>query len=474
MIELPSGAHAALTMELGEANVSTDMADLLANSRGVWPVEVKAMRRFLAGDERARLTLPGCVVRPADAWEVATVLRIAQEWRIPVVPFGGGSGITGGAAAIPGSISLDTKRLTSLRVDAVSMVAEAGGGISGIELETRLNAQGLSLGHFPQSLLSSTVGGWVATRASGTFSTRYGNIEDRVIGLEVALPGGELLRTRATPRSATGPDLTQWFIGSEGTLGVITEVGLSLHPMAPDQERRSFVFPSFEMGLQAIRGFMRMGARPGVARLYDAGETAHKFPGFGYDDGSALLLLVFEGESELVAADVAVTERACAAGFEGGREPVDHWWRSRFDTRGLVERNCALGGVADAIEVSAFWGDMMRVYTGMMDAAARHNVAAFAHLSHAYRSGGGLYVIVSGQAEDDEAAIGLYTSVVDDLLAACLENGGSISHHHGIGRGKARWLAVEHSDAGMALLKRIKQAFDPVGIMNPGVLGLGG
>lgn len=199
--EIPVPALAALVVALGEANVSTGISDRLANARGVWPVELKAMRRAItgAGVDGHPPRLPGCVVWPADTGDVRAVLHIAGEWRIPIVPFGGGSGIVGGTVPPPGCISLDTKRLDRLSVDQTSLVAYVGAGIIGVELERRLNEHGCSLGHFPQSFHSSTVGGWVATRASGTFSTLHGNIEDRVVSLEVVVPGGEVLRTRPSP-----------------------------------------------------------------------------------------------------------------------------------------------------------------------------------------------------------------------------------------------------------------------------------
>ena len=469
-----ASALAALVDALGPEHVSTDRSDRLANARGVWPVELKAMRRAIDGAGSDGPPLPGCVVWPADTEAVSAVLRVAQQWRIPVVPFGGGSGIVGGTAAPSGCISLDTKRLDRLRVDPVSLVANAQAGIVGVDLERRLNGLGYSLGHFPQSLHSSTVGGWVATRASGTFSTLHGNIEDRVVGLEVVLSGGDVLRTRPSPRSAAGPSLAGLFLGSEGVLGVITEAALWVHPLTPRRPGASFAFPGFAAGLEAVRAFVQTGARPGVVRLYDAGETAHKFPDLGLPDGASLLVLVYEGAPELVAAHEAIARRACLAGggTATGVDPADHWWRTRFDTRGLILANSRDGGIADAIEVAGHWGDLPGIYAAMMAAAELHGAHAYAHVSHVYPSGGGLYVIFSMQESDDEAAAVSYQRLVDDLLVACHETGGSISHHHGIGRGKAHLLPLEHGAAGTSLLRAIKRAVDPDALLNPGVLGL--
>jgi alkyldihydroxyacetonephosphate synthase len=473
---MPRHVLAALTTAVGEANVSTGVADRMANARGVWPVALKQARMSITKRGHAGPQLPGCVVWPADTGEVSAILRIAQEWRVPVVPFGGGSGIVGGTTATPGCISLDSKRLAQLRIDPISGVAFAQAGIVGIDLEQRLNEAGFSAGQFPQSLFSSTVGGWVATRASGTFSTLHGNIEDRVVGLEVVLPGGEVMRVRPSPRSATGPKLAEMFLGSEGTLGVITEVALWVHPVAEHRVWASYAFPSFHAGLDAVRVFIQAGARPGVVRLYDAGETSHRFSTLGHPPETSLLVLVYEGARALVAANGEVAHRAClaAGGTDLGPEPAQLWWRTRFDTSGLIRANSSEGGYADAIEVAACWNDLPAVYAAMMRVAERHGAHAYAHVSHVYPSGGGLYVISSARADDDENAISSYQRLVDTLLTACHEAGGTISHHHGIGQGKARMLPAEYGEAGMNVLRTVKRTLDPHGIMNPGVLGLGG
>jgi alkyldihydroxyacetonephosphate synthase len=456
----------ALAAALGAEHVSTTLPDRLANSRGVWPVELKQARRSELP------SLPACVVWPSDAQQVAAVLRLAAEARVPVVPFGGGSGIVGGTLPVPGCISLDTKRLNRLRLDETSLVAYAGAGWWGGQLEAHLNSRGYSLGHFPQSLHSSTVGGWVATRASGTFSTLYGNIEDRVVGLEVALANGDILRTHASPRSATGPNLNELFLGSEGTLGVVTEAALSLHVLPEARVWDSFVFPAFEPALDGLRAMLQAGVRPAVVRLYDAAETAHKFAGLGLDVGAGLLVLVYEGVREVADAYAAAGSRFCqAAGGCGlGAGPAERWWQTRFDTSGMVLANSRSGGICDAIEVAALWKDLPAVYAGMARAAQAHGAHVHAHMSHVYPAGGALYVIVLAEAADDAAALDLYLRMVEAMLAACHAAGGSISHHHGIGRGRAHWMGAEHGPPGLRLLCSLKAALDPAGILNPGKL----
>jgi alkyldihydroxyacetonephosphate synthase len=457
---------ADLKAAVGAEHVSTAISDRLANSRGVWPIELKQARG------PGLPPMPAAVVWPGDAAEVSAVLRLVNTAGVAVVAFGGGSGIVGGTTPAPGCLSLDTKRLNGLRVETTSLVAYAGAGLWGADLERSLNEQGLSLGHFPQSLFSSTVGGWVATRASGTFSTLHGNIEDMMLGLEVVLADGTLVRTPASPRSATGPNLNELFLGSEGTLGVVTEVALSVHRAAEWRLWDSFAFEGFECALDALRCMLQTGLRPAAVRLYDPAETAHKFGGFDLPPESCVLVLVYEGLRELVEVSAALGRRDCErqAGRYLGSTPAEHWWQTRFDTSGMVLANSRPGGISDAIEVAALWRDLPAVYAAMTAAARRHGAAVHAHVSHVYPAGGALYVIVSAQAQDDEAAVALYRALVDDLLAACLAAGGRLSHHHGIGLGRAHWMRAEHGEAGLGVLRALKQTLDPRGILNPGKL----
>jgi alkyldihydroxyacetonephosphate synthase len=312
----------------------------------------------------------------------------------------------------------------------------------------------------------------VATRASGTFSTLHGNIEDRVIGLEVVLANGEVVRTHTSPRSATGPNLNELFLGSEGTLGVVTNVALSLHRLAEARVWDSFAFASFVPALGALRAMLQAGVRPGVVRLYDAAETAHKFHGLGLKDDACVLVLVYEGLRELAETSSTLGRRFCtnAGGRDLGSGPAQQWWQTRFDTSSMVLANSRSGGISDAIEVAALWQDLPAVYAAMTDAARRLGAQVHAHISHVYPAGGGLYVIVMAEADSDEAVVRLYRQLVDDLLAACHAAGGSLSHHHGIGLGRAHWMAAEHGRTGLDVLRAIKTALDPRGILNPGKL----
>ncbi|HEX9697348.1 MAG TPA: FAD-binding oxidoreductase, partial [Actinomycetota bacterium] len=283
-----------LTSLLGADSVSTDPIDLAAHAHDWWP---DALLRERSGET---LTLPVAVIRPSSAEQVASTLRWASAAGTPVVPFGGGSGVCGAAQAVAGAIALDTRRLDRIQIDETALTVVAGAGVMGSVLEAALNERGLTLGHYPQSIEISTVGGWCATRGAGQKSSAYGRIDDMVLGMEVALAGGDLVRFPARAGTSAGPDLMRVFLGSEGTLGVITEATLRLHPQPSEASHAAFGFERFEDGLDALRLLARAGALPAVARLYDEADAAIAFRDRA--PGGSVLIVRFEGDDGPVAA----------------------------------------------------------------------------------------------------------------------------------------------------------------------------
>ena len=282
-----------LTSALPAGRVTTAEADRRAHAHDYWALEAIHDR----GPEPAQG--PACVVFPESTAEVATVLEIADRLRTPVVPFGLGSGVCGGVLPGHDSIVVDLTRMASLvSASRESLVAVAQAGMNGAECERQLGESGLTLGHFPQSIARSTVGGWVATRASGQLSTRYGNIEDLVLALEVVLPGGQIVRTFPSPRAATGPDLRALFLGSEGTLGIVTEVTLKLSPTPAFQQGFAARLKTWDDGLAISREMLQAGWRPAVLRLYDEIEAARNFTEW-VPQPSALLLVLSEGSQAM-------------------------------------------------------------------------------------------------------------------------------------------------------------------------------
>jgi alkyldihydroxyacetonephosphate synthase len=371
-------------------------------------------------------------------------------------------------------VSLDLTGLDGIvNIDRDSLLVEVRAGTFGPDLEAALRSDGFTLGHWPQSFDLSTVGGWVACRGAGQYSTRYGKIEDMVAGLEVVLADGRVIRIGGTaPRAATGPDLMQIFVGSEGTLGVVTSALLRIHPAPPAERRAAYSFPDFAAGLDACRRILRSGATPAVLRLYDAAESERQFE----IPGRAVLIVVDEGDQALIAAVMDVVRREVVA--RGGLVADDTLagrWLERRNHLPPVEDLIRGGLVVDTVEIAARWSALPPLYE---DAVARlgaidGTLAASAHQSHAYTDGACLYFTFAGRPTSPgvQAAEVYYRQAFDAVTAATMAHGGAISHHHGIGLNRARYL-VDHLGPAFGVLQSVKDALDPAGILNPGKLGL--
>ena len=351
---------------------------------------------------------PGAVVRPTTTEEVSAVLAACNEARVPVTAAAGRSGVCGGSIPVYGGIALDLTGLEGVaRVDETSLTADVRAGTFGPDLEEALGqvGDGYTLGHWPQSMDLSTVGGWLACRGAGQYSTRYGKIEDMVIGLEVVLADGRIVRTEGKgPRAATGPNLTQLFVGSEGTLGVITEARLRIHPLPPAQERRAFGFATFEAGLDACRRIMRRGATPAVLRLYDQTESERNFE---HGDTNVLIVLD-EADPDVLAGTMAVVDDECAD--EAGAQPLDaalveRWLGHRNDVSALAPLWRA-GIVVDTAEVSGEWAALPGLYEEVVGKlkTVEGTLAASAHQSHSYVDGACLYFTFGGRGPENDAA----------------------------------------------------------------------
>ena len=451
------------------AGVSTDAAALVEAGRDWWPI---TLRWALRGGVASR---PAAVARPQSVEEVAAVLKLCSDESIPVTAAGGRSGVCGGAIPVHGGVALDLRGLAGVAaVDDASLLVDVRAGTYGGDMEHALRENhGLTVGHWPQSVEISTVGGWVACRAAGQYSTRYGKIEDIVAGLEVVLAGGEVVRTGslagAGPRAAMGPDLTQLVLGSEGTLGVVSLARLRAHPVAPAERRMAWSFESVGAGIDALRRTLRRGATPAVLRLYDAAAARRTF----HRDDEALLIALDEGDGAVVDASMQVLAEECAAARPLGPEPVEHWYATRNDVSAL-ENVVRMGVVVDTVEVAASWTELHGLYTDAVTAlrAIDGTVAASAHESHAYIDGACLYFTfagLGGDPADDSWADAYYRSAWDAIMSATRAHHGSISHHHGIGLVRAGYLG-DALGGGFEVLRRVKRALDPAGILNPGKL----
>ncbi|MGO8873535.1 MAG: FAD-binding oxidoreductase [Acidimicrobiales bacterium] len=452
-------------------SVETTPEALIEAGRDWWPI---SLHWAIAGEVGHR---PGAVVRPGSVDEVVGVLQVCNTHRIPVTAAGGRSGVTGGAIPAFGGVALDLRGLAGvIDVDTASGLVTARCGTYGPELATELAEQhGLTLGHWPQSVDVSTVGGWAACRAVGQYSTRYGKIEDIVNGLQVVLADGRVVRTGglagAGPRSSTGPDLTQLFLGSEGTLGIITAVQLRARPLPPAERRAAFAFATFDDGLEAVRRTLRRGATPAVVRLYDATEAARSW---GVEEGH-LLIVLDEGDEHVIEAAMRVLAEECRGAVALDSAVVGRWLEKRNDVSELTEVT-RLGVVADTVEVSACWSELPGLYHDALAALSDvpGNLFGSAHGSHSYVDGGCLYFTFAGQGappDDLAAREEFYRRSWAAVMEVTRRHRGSISHHHGIGLVRAGFLR-EALGEGFAVLEGIKASLDPAGILNPGKLGL--
>ena len=450
--------------------IDTELAARAEVSRDWWPL---SMHWALHGEAPA---VAAVVARPRSTEEVAAVLAVCHRRRIPVTPAGGRSGVCGASIPVFGGVLLDLTALVGTagnvisEIDVASGVVEVWAGAFGPDLERELHAHGLSVGHFPQSFDIATVGGWVACRGAGQYSTRYGKIEDIVVGLEVVLADGRVIRTGGAPAAAVGPDLNQVFIGSEGTLGVVTRVQLRAHPLPPAERRAVWSFADLSTGIEACRQILRRGATPAVLRLYDAAESQRGQAG----DGSECILLVLdEGDELLVDATIAMIADACAGlgATSLDTDRVERWLHHRNDTSAL-QALTRKGYVVDTLEIAAPWSCLDRVVAEVEAAmlAVPHARAATCHLSHSYADGACLYFTFAATPPPGEVDA-TYVALWDAGQRAVLRAGGNLSHHHGVGLNRSRFVAEALGPA-LDVLASIKTALDPQGILNPGKLGL--
>ena len=313
----------------------------------------------------------------------------------------------------------------------------------------------------------ATVGGWVACRGAGQFSTRYGKIEDMVVGLEVVLADGRVIRTGGAPAAAVGPDLDQVFLGSEGTLGVITRVWLRAHPVAPATRRRAYHLPSLAAGFEACRRVIRTSATPAVLRLYDAAESAR---GRGGDGTECTLLVLDEGDDRIVDATMEIVDEVCLdAGRAGDDRLVRAWMAHRNDTSALQSLTHK-GFAVDTMEIAAPWSRLDEVYEATTTAimGVPHALAASCHLSHSYLDGACLYFSFAARPPSAEIET-TYRAMWDAGQRAVLAAGGNLSHHHGVGLNRSRFVADALGPA-FDVLVALKRSLDPNGILNPGNL----
>ncbi|MDD3718059.1 MAG: FAD-binding oxidoreductase [Actinomycetota bacterium] len=483
----------------GPENVSTDKFQRVSHSMG------KSYRDLLRMRMR-RVDRPvDAVVWPREEEEIVSILRMGEARNLEIIPFGGGSSVTGGVEPLAkdrdGALSLDLARLNRvLRVEATSQTAAIQAGALGPEIEEQLNEQGYTLGHFPESFDHSTLGGWIATRASGRQSTGYGDIEDMVLALRMVTPRG-VVDTRRVPNTASGPSVLQFCIGSEGILGVITEATMRIRPMPEVFDYRGLIFRNFAAGVSAIREMMQQGMVPTCVRLSDRTETAlvgsfrsttgNKWKkkgeeaalkvlarrGFSFDDG-AFMVMGLEGgreETEYMRAGIL---RLCRGlgGLHLGTGPGRQWYESRHDTAYFREQLMNRGVLVDTIETATTWDNLLHLYgevrsalrAALEEGGGRSMVGC--HVSHAYREGASLYYTLFAPMTEEGGEEEQWERVKRAASEAIVENGGTISHHHGVGYEHSPWMRREVGEISLEAIRAVKKVMDPACILNPGKL----
>lgn len=431
--------------------------------RDTWPLAVMEER---AGKRPERVM----VVRPPDRERLSAVLRWASSTGVAVVPMGGGTGVCGALSPAAGELVVDLGALDRiLELDETNLLCHCEAGVNGLVLEKHLNARGLTLGHYPTSLPGTTVGGLVSTRSSGQESSRFGSIEDMVQALGVVLPDGGYAAPRRGPRSAAGPALHELWLGAEGALGIVVEAVLRVHRRPESVVGRGLVFQQLEDGLEAMRRIMQAGMRPLVMRLYDAEDTA--FNGYDVPDGGCLLVVAVAGLRDVAAGEAAAVKAIAAGAVDLGEGAWTRWERKRFDLS--AERMTTLlappGAYLDTIELAASWTVLPELHRRVKSAIAVGGLA-LCHFSHAYEHGCCAYFTFGGSGGTEPEARAAYNRAWEGAMSAALELGATISHHHGVGRVRGRWIADEMG-GWMRVWRAVKDGIDPSRTMNPRAVG---
>ncbi len=478
----------ALVEAVGENHLRDDRETLLLHAGGKSYLDLARRRRGV-------VDVPDAVVLPADHAGVLAVLRICAERRIAVVPFGGGTSVVGGVAPLagpyPSVISLDLRRLADpVHVDAESMTVTVGPGMRGPELEKKLSAHGLTLGHFPQSWHHASLGGYAATRSSGQASSGYGRFEDLVVGLRLATPAGSMTVGRG-PGSAAGPDLKSLVLGSEGVFGVITELTLRVRRLPEVVHDEGWSFRTFADGITALRRLTQAGIAPDIARLSDADETRANLALSGggktkllrgvlaaRGHGSGCLLIAGWEGPRLVVRDRRTASTALLRGAGGirlGTTVGEAWRRHRYDGPYLRDDLLDNGALVETLETATSWTDVLGLYDTIRSALrselARDNTRplVMAHVSHLYPTGASLYFTALA-TRDDEDPDGQWQRAKDRVTDVIASAGATITHHHAVGTDHRPWLDDEIGSLGIDVLRAVKSVLDPEGVMNPGKL----
>lgn len=486
----PQPLPSDLVGAVGAENVFDSDEDRLRHASGRGYVDLARMR---GGRLEAA---PDAVVVPTDAAALRQLLDVCSREGVAVVPFGGGTSVVGGVEPLRGRherlVSLDLVALREVEVDCRSLTARLGAGLRGPEAEAALGAEGLTLGHFPQSFQYATVGGFAATRSAGQASSGYGRFDALVSSVRLLAPAGEL-QTLETPHTAAGPALRELIVGSEGVLGVIPDVTVRVRPAPPVKRYEAWMAESFESGAEIVRALAQGPGLPDIVRVSDEEETQGSlalsgprgaagrifggYLGLRKRRGGCLLIVGHEGEEESVARRRALAVRVLRAGGAAylGQAAGRSWEHGRYNGPYLRDTLMGMGAMVETLETSHTWSRLSELHDAVAKAIGDALTAqgtpglVWCHLSHAYADGASLYfTFISRRRAGEE--IEQWDQVKRAASEAIVAHGGTITHHHAVGRDHAPYMKAEVGETGLEVLNAVKEKLDPTGIMNPGKL----
>lgn len=493
---------------VGAGNYSTDDLDRLSYCRD------SNFRAAIQAHYSVYENFPAVIVWPHTVEQVAQLIKAAKNFKVAVTPYGGGSGVCGGAVGYNGGMTIDTKRMNRLlRLDTERLFADVQAGIQGLELENRLARQGFTLGHFPSSILSACLGGYLATRSAGQASSKYGKIEDMVIDLEFVDGNGRVFQTSDVSRGQ-GLDFTQMIVGSEGRLGLITRARLKVYPKPACRVFKAFSFKKLGYGIEALRRIMQTGLKPDILRLYDeldsllllitTATSSEKRASLGavlpplvkeitqkieasakgvafrahrvlnelarFSWLGCLLVVVLEGPQRLIEEQARVIAALCEDlnATPLADEITVNWYEHRYSVSYKASKLFRDGAFTDTIEVATTWDNLERLTHGIKNAIKPHALV-LAHISHVYPQGAAVYFTFVAPLKGPKKSLAAYDQIWKTALDGIQYYGGVLSHHHGIGRLKKSHIRKEWGEAAQ-LFQKLKTFFDPEGILNPEVL----
>jgi len=494
---LSAGLRAELVTAVGEAGVRDDRLDRVVHAYGKSMRDLIRVRRGDVGRP------PDVVVYPRNESDVSKVVRAALDADAVLIPFGGGTNIAGSLEPERNEgravVSVDMSRLDRvLEIDDSSQLARIQAGALGPSLEEQLRVKGWTIGHFPDSFNHSTLGGWVATRSSGMQSDKYGDIADMTKAVCVVTPSGTLV-TRAVPSTSTGPSVREMILGSEGRLGIITEATVQVHRIPKERVILAYLFPTFSAGLAAMRDISESDASPSVTRVSDSFETQFSFATKkkssrldqltsdalktylrkrkGFDLAQMSLSFIgYEGSPSHVAYQRKIVSKIVNqhGGVSVGKGPGKLYDQKKFDTPYIRDFLLDRGGLADVSETATSWRQLEPLYDAARDAALKAfgdigvQGWVMCHMSHSYHSGACLYFTFAFKPTDDNTALAEYDAVKSAVQQSFVDNGGTLSHHHGVGKEHSHWMTEDVSKAGVTMVRALFNGVDPGDNFNPG------